>query len=124
MKKILTTLALTLSLTGAAFAQEISPSGDGCWTPVEAGPVLVQQAFTLIQTLTEEEVATVKANVTRMNPSGIYDFTYIEFWDTTMDEKIWVAVYEPNPANDREVCFIGFFPQTQAQILEVLAPVE
>lgn len=125
MKKIFVSLML-LGLAFASPAMAQSPSGDACWNPTEAAAELTTQGATLVRVLTEEEVETVRANVTKQQPDGEFNFTRIEFWDTPNDNMIWVVIYVNNTevGHTGEVCFAGSFPQTQEQVDAVLVPVE
>ena len=124
MKKFLISLMLLgLAFASPALAQN-SPNGDECWNPTETMATLVSQGAVQTRVLTDEEVETVRANVTKQEPDGTYSFTRIEFYDLPTDNMIWVVIYVPNPQNAGEVCFAGSFPQTQEQVDAVLAPVE
>lgn len=130
MLKTLKTIAASMLIAFAMFAtpviaQEISPSGDTCWVPVETQPVLEAQGYKLVQTLTEEEVATVKGNLMEINPDLILTFTYMEIYtvenNESLKDTVFVALYTPE-VEGGEPCFWNFFAQTEAQVAELMKP--
>lgn len=120
LKTIIATLfAMTLMVSGA-FAQ-MSPSGDDCWTPVEAQAELERQGFIHLKTLTREEVENVKRNLLETDPTLVLNFVDLQLYDSPLDDMLWVALYNENPANADESCFFNLFYQTKEQIDEVTA---
>lgn len=130
---MLATPAMANHVVSEVFGQNISPSGDACWTPVEAQADLVKAGYVLERALTDEEIETVKANLIETEPAleGQLSFTYMELYVVPgMDDDYFVALYIPeesldredNVENEGEVCFWNFFSQTKGQIAELLKP--
>lgn len=130
MFKTFKTIAASMLIAFAMFAspviaQEISPSGDTCWVPVETQPVLEAQGYKLLQTLTEEEIDILKGNLLELNPDLLLTFTYVEFYIAegvdSLKDIVFVALYSPE-TEDGEACFWNFFPQNEAEVMELLKP--
>ena len=130
MLKTLKTIAASMLIAFAmlatpVIAQEISPSGDTCWTAVETKPVLEAQGYKLFQVLTEEEVANVKANLMEINPDLLLTFTYMELYivenNESLKDTVFVALYTPETEGG-DACFWNFFPQPEADVAELMKP--